>query len=305
MKHFNSLSMAVAAATLLAGCGGGGGDEGRPPPQVSAASASNARYSEALLLTLVGSNLDQSLTLSSSGCRDFVRSTTAPNISSATTAYYTCTVSGATGNLGVTVAGGGITVITVPFTVQRPEVTMIITNGAAVSGTLIIELRPDLTPLTVDNFLAYVKSGFYNNTVFHRNGRDTVTGGDFVLQGGGYDAPISSATRFPAPKATNPAIPLERGLSHLRYTLGMARGSATSSATSEFFINTVANTFLDGDGTAGNPGYAAFGTVITGTTVVDAMSAAPCNFSSINFGLNSRDCVPTPNLRIATAQQSR
>ena len=305
MKHFNSLSMAVVAAALLAACGGGGGDAGGPPPQVSAASASNARYSDTMLVTLVGSNLDQTLTLTSSGCRNFVRSTSAPNVSSATTAYYTCTVSGATGNLSVTVAGGGITVFTVPFTVQRPEVTMIVTNGAAVSGTLIIELRPDLTPLTVDNFLVYVKSGFYNNTAFHRNGRDQITGGDFVLQGGGYDAPISSATRFPAPKDTNAAIPLERGLSHLRYTLGMARGSANNSATSEFFINAVANTFLDGDGTAGNPGYAAFGTVVTGTTVVDAMSAAPCNFSSINFGLNSLDCVPMPNLRIASAQQSR
>ncbi len=213
-------------------------------------------------------------------------------------------MSGATGNLAVTVSGGGLTVATVPFTVARPEVTMIITNGATVSGTVIIELRPDLAPLTVDNFLTYVKSGFYNNTAFHRNGR-SLSGGDFVVQGGGYDAPISSATGFPPPKPTNAAIPLERALSHLHFTVGMARGSATNSATSPFFFNTADNTFLDGDGSAGNPGYSAFGVVTTGTAVVDAMSAAPCTASPINFGLNSPDCLPEPNLRIASAQQSR
>ena len=299
-----ALGTATLLATLLAACGGGSSsDAGSQPPLVTASAASNARYSETLLITLVGSNLDQALMLTSSGCRNFARSTMAPNISSATTAYYTCTVSGATGNLSVTVTGGGLTAATVPFTVNRPEVTMIVTNGAAVSGTLVIELRPDLAPQTVDNFLAYVKSGFYNNTAFHRNGR-TAAGGDFVVQGGGYNAPISSATRFPLPKPVNAPIPLERALSHLRYTVGMARGDVNS-ATSEFFFNVVANTFLDGDGSAANPGYSAFGTVITGTTLVDAMSAAPCNFSPINFGLNSLDCVPEPNLRIASAQQSR
>jgi cyclophilin family peptidyl-prolyl cis-trans isomerase len=304
MKQHKTLWLTLAAAAAFSACGGGGGEAGSPPPVVTTSTASNARYSETLLVTLVGSNLDQALTLESTGCRNFVRSTTAPNVSSASTAYYTCTVSGATGNLFVTVSGGGITAATVPFTVARPEVTMLITNGAAVSGTLLIELRPDLAPQTVDNFLAYVKSGFYNNTAFHRNGR-SLTGGDFVVQGGGYDAPISSATGFPLPKPTNAAIPLERALSHLRYTVGMARGSATNSATSQFFFNTADNTFLDGDGSTNNPGYSAFGTVTTGTAVVDAMSAAPCTASPINFGLNSLDCLPEPNLRIASAQQSR
>jgi len=302
MKKHHLLLLPLLAAALLASCSSNEKDAGSPPPQVATASTSSARYSETMLVTLVGSSLDLPLTLTSPGCRNFVRSTTAPNISSATTAYYNCTVAGATGNLSVTVANAGITVATVPFTVARPEVTLLITNGAAVSGSLTIELRPDLTPLTVDNFLAYVKSGFYNNTVFHRNGR-TQSDGDFVLQGGGYDAPVSSATRFPLPKPANAPIPLEKGLSHLRYTLGMARGSAPDSATSEFFINTVDNVFLDGTATA--PGYAAFGTVIIGTTVVDAMSGAPCNYSPINYGLNSPDCVPEPNLRIASAQQSR
>jgi cyclophilin family peptidyl-prolyl cis-trans isomerase len=295
----------LATAALLAACGGGGGDSGGPPPVVTTSTTSSARYSDSMLITLVGSNLDQTLTFTGPGCRNYVRSTTAPNVSTATVAYYNCTVSGV-GSQSISVAGGGLTVATLPFTVAVPQVTLLISNGANVAGSLVLTLAPDRTPLTVDNFLAYVKSGFYNGTAFQRRGRAgtsiNVTG-EFVLQGGGYDAPVSSATRFPTPKATNAAIALETGLSNLRYTVAMARTSAPNSATSEFFINTVDNTFLDSTATV--PGYAAFATITTGTTLVDAMVAAPCNFSSINYGLNSPDCVPEPNLVVVSAQQSR
>lgn len=300
MQSHKSLWLSLAVSAWLASCGGGGGDSGGPPPTVSASSVSSARYSDTMLITLVGSNLDQPLTFTGAGCRNYVRSTTAPNVSTATAAYYTCTVSGV-GNQSVSVAGGGVTAATLNFTIAVPQVTLLVTNGAGVAGTLVLTLAPDRAPITVDNYLAYVKSGFYNGTVFQRNGR-TASGGNFVLQGGGYDAPVSSATRFPALKAaTNPAIVLESGLSNLRYTVAMARGSVANSATSEFFINTVDNAFLD---TLGG-GYAAFATITTGTTLVDAMAAAPCNFSPINFGLNSPDCVPEPNLVVVSAQQSR
>ena len=302
MKNLNLLCAWLAAAALLGGCGGGGGggEPVAPAPVVTASSATSVKYSDTLLITLVGNNLDQPLALSSSGCRGFARSTAAPNISSATTAYYTCTVAGATGNLNVTVTAGGVTAATVPFAVAVPQVSMIVTNGAGVSGTLVITLDPSRTPLTVDNFLAYVKSGFYNNTAFHRHGK-TAAGGEFVLQGGGYAAPVSSSRLFPAPKATSAPIALESGLSNLRYTVAMARTSVANSATSEFFINTVDNAFLD----TLSGGYAAFGTVTTGTAVVDAMTTAPCAPSATNFGLNSPDCVPEPNLVVASAQQTR
>ena len=300
-RHFLAPLLTVV---LLAGCGGGGGYSGSPPPTVSAFSATSARYSDTMLITLVGSNLDQTLTFTGAGCRNYVRSTTAPTISTATAAYYTCTVSGV-GNQSLAVSGGGLTVANVPFTVAVPQVTMLINNGAGVAGTLVLTLAPDRAPITVDNFLAYVKSGFYNGTVFQRHGRTSdginITG-EFVLQGGGYDAPVSSAARFPVPKATSAPIALETGLSNLRYTVAMARSTANS-ATSEFFINTVDNISLDSTATV--PGYAAFATITTGTTLVDAMVAAPCNFSAINFGLNSPDCVPEPNLVVVTATQSR
>ena len=305
MNTHKHLLLSLATAALLVACGGGGNDAGSPPPVVSASSTSSARYSDSLLITLVGSNLDQPLTFTGAGCRNYVRSTTAPNVSTATVAYYHCTVSGV-GNQSVSVAGGGVTAATVSFTIAVPQVTLLVSNGAGVAGSLVLTLAPDRAPITVDNFLAYVKSGFYNGTAFQRHGRagtSTNITGEFVLQGGGYDAPVNSATRFPAPKATNAAIALENGLSNLRYTVAMARSSLVNSATSEFFINTVNNTMLDSTATVS--GYAAFATITTGTTLVDAMVAAPCNFSPINFGLNSPDCVPEPNLVVVNAQQSR
>jgi cyclophilin family peptidyl-prolyl cis-trans isomerase len=302
------LVAATLTSGLLASCGGGGGDSGGPAPVVTASSASTARYSEPMLITLTGSNLDQALTLTSSGCKNFARSTTAPFVSSATVAYYTCTASGV-GSLTVNVSGGGTTVATVPFTVAQPQVTMLVNNGAGVSGTLVITLRPQEAPITVDNFLAYVKSGFYNGTVFHRHGR-TATSAPFVLQGGGFTGPLTAGAVFPAAKPASAPIALEaqRGLSNLRYTLAMARTGVPNSATSQFFINTVDNLFLNGTSAVGNEGYAVFGTVTTGTTVVDAMVAAPCSLSPVNFNSGftvSTDCLPVPNLVIASATQSQ
>jgi cyclophilin family peptidyl-prolyl cis-trans isomerase len=300
----HTLIVTTLAAGLLASCGGGGGDAGGPAPTISSTSASSARYSEPMLITLTGTNLDQALTFSGSGCRNFVRSTTAPFVSTATLAYYSCTVSGV-GAQTLGVVGGGTTVGSVNFTIAQPQVTMLVDNGAGVSGTLVITLRPQEAPITVDNFLAYVKSGFYNNTVFHRHGR-TATSGPFVLQGGGFTGPLTAGALFPAEKPASAPIALEanRGLSNLRYTLAMARTNVLNSATSQFFINTVDNAFLDTSG----GGYAVFGTITTGTTVVDAMVAAPCSLSPVNFNSGftvSTDCLPVPNLVIASATQSQ
>jgi peptidyl-prolyl cis-trans isomerase A (cyclophilin A) len=168
-------------------------------------------------------------------------------------------------------------------------------------------LNPDAAPRTVDNFLAYVKSGFYNGLVFHRHGRFD-DGSTFVLQGGGFAAPVSSAAAFPAAKPASAPIPLEvgRGLSNVRYSLAMARLNTPDSATSEFFINTANNAFLDTSG----GGYAVFGSVTGNAALVDAMVAAPCNLSPVNFDPApplpaSRDCVPVPNLVISGVLQTR
>ncbi len=126
-------------------------------------------------------------------------------------------------------------------------------------GRIVIELAPERTPVTVDNFLAYVRSGFYDGTIFHRVIRD------FMIQGGGFDERYRQ-------KPTRPPIENEakHGLANKRGTIAMARTSNPHSATAQFFINTVDNGHLDFHGpTATTWGYAAFGRVIEGMDVVD------------------------------------
>jgi peptidyl-prolyl cis-trans isomerase B (cyclophilin B) len=129
------------------------------------------------------------------------------------------------------------------------------------AGTMQIELDDERAPLSVQNFLDYVRKGHYDGTVFHR----VIKG--FMLQGGGFDAAMNQ-------KPTGAAIQNEanNGLKNKRYTLAMARTSAPHSATSQFFINTVDNGFLDFTAeSAQGWGYAVFGRVVKGTDVVDTI----------------------------------
>ena len=129
------------------------------------------------------------------------------------------------------------------------------------AGTMRIELDDERAPLSALNFLDYVRKGHYDGTVFHR----VIKG--FMLQGGGFDADMNQ-------KPTAPTIQNEanNGLKNKRYTLAMARTSAPHSASSQFFINTVDNGFLDFTAeSAQGWGYAVFGRVVAGTEVVDAI----------------------------------
>jgi peptidyl-prolyl cis-trans isomerase B (cyclophilin B) len=129
------------------------------------------------------------------------------------------------------------------------------------AGTMTIELDDDKAPLSVQNFLDYVRKGHYDGTVFHR----VIKG--FMLQGGGFDEQMTQKAT-----AANIRNEANNGLLNRRYTLAMARTSAPHSASSQFFINTVDNGFLDFTGeTAQGWGYAVFGKVIKGTEVVDAI----------------------------------
>lgn len=126
-------------------------------------------------------------------------------------------------------------------------------------GRIVLELDAATAPLSVSNFLAYVDSGFYSGTVFHR----VIPG--FMIQGGGFDAelvkrPVESPVQNEA----------KNGLKNVRGTIAMARTSRPHSATSQFFINTVDNDKLDYPNPDGW-GYAVFGRVIEGMDVVDAI----------------------------------
>jgi cyclophilin family peptidyl-prolyl cis-trans isomerase len=129
-------------------------------------------------------------------------------------------------------------------------------------GEIRIALRPDKAPLSVENFLQYVKAGHYNGTIFHR------VIPNFMVQGGGMDAKMQE-------KPTRPPIRNEakNGLRNSRGTVAMARTNDPNSATAQFFINVKDNHALD-FGIRG-AGYAVFGEVIEGMDVVDRIVAVP------------------------------
>lgn len=128
-------------------------------------------------------------------------------------------------------------------------------------GDIVVELDREKAPKSVDNFLAYVKTGFYKGVIFHR----VIDG--FMIQTGGFDEKLKQ-------KTTNKPIPIEsqNGLLNNKYTLAMARNGDPNSATSQFFINVENNDALNYPGRDGF-GYAVFGKVIKGEEVVDKIKA--------------------------------
>ena len=290
----------TAFAGLLSACGGGGGGGSVPvtAPTVSAATAGAAKYSQRVLLTINGTNLDQGLAVAATGCVNVVPSVTPA--STPTTAYYQCTASSlGNGLFTVTRSSDGATLASAAFVVPVPKVTMTLTNGngGAVNGSIVITLAPDKAPLTVGNFLAYVNAGFYEGTVFHR------LSPGFVVQGGGYVAPVDSNT--PTAKPTNPPIALEvnKDLSNTQWTIAMARTAITASATSQFFINLADNSASLDPSPLNGAGYAVFGTVSGGTDTVTSIAMAPC--VTIPLFLPSGDCTPTPNVVVSSAVQTQ
>jgi len=126
-------------------------------------------------------------------------------------------------------------------------------------GTITLELDEARAPVTVRNFLDYVESGFYANTVFHR----VIDG--FMIQGGGFEPGMKEkATRTPIKNEA------DNGLGNAAYTVAMARTPNPHSASSQFFINVADNDFLDfSSPTPQGWGYCVFGRVVEGKEVVD------------------------------------
>lgn len=131
-------------------------------------------------------------------------------------------------------------------------------------GAIEIELYADKAPITVANFLAYVDDQFYNGLIFHR------VMNNFMVQGGGFEPGMRQ-------KKTKGTIKNEsaNGLENKRGTLAMARTPAPDSASSQFFINTVDNAFLDRANAQEGVGYCVFGKVTSGMEVVDKMQVVP------------------------------
>lgn len=132
-------------------------------------------------------------------------------------------------------------------------------------GGIELELNADKAPVSVGNFLEYVNSGFYTNTVFHR----VIKG--FMIQGGGFDKDLNQKqTRAPIKNEAG------NGLKNKRGTIAYARTNVVISATSQFFINHADNPFLDHrDESDQGFGYAVFGKVVKGMDVVDKIATVP------------------------------
>jgi peptidyl-prolyl cis-trans isomerase B (cyclophilin B) len=153
-------------------------------------------------------------------------------------------------------------------------------------GSITLELDRERAPRTVENFLNYVRSGHYNNTLFHR----VING--FMIQGGGFE---------PGMRQKPTAKPIQNeaanGLKNDKYTIAMARTSDPHSATAQFFINVADNEFLNFTApNTQNWGYCVFGRVSGGTDVVDRIKGV----ATMRYGMHQD--VPDQEVLIETAE---
>jgi len=157
-------------------------------------------------------------------------------------------------------AGLLATAFTPVFAQESPNPMVVLHTSR---GDITVEVFADEAPVTAENFLQYVKDGFYDGTIFHR----VIPG--FVIQGGGFTADYKQADGLRAPIKNES----DNGLENKRGTLSMARTPDPDSATSQFFINLSDNAPLNYQ--PGRPGYAVFAKVTYGTDVVDQIATIP------------------------------
>jgi peptidyl-prolyl cis-trans isomerase A (cyclophilin A) len=152
-----------------------------------------------------------------------------------------------------------VSLLSIAAQAAEPERVRVTTN----LGQFVIELQRDRAPLTVENFLTYVRSGHYSNTLFHR----VIAG--FVIQGGGVGLDYKAKPNFkPIPNESG------NGLKNMRGTVGLARASGPHTGDSQFYVN------VDNNDTALDPlptrwGYAVFGRIVEGMEVIDRISVSP------------------------------
>ncbi len=146
-------------------------------------------------------------------------------------------------------------------------------------GTITLELDAEKAPKTVENFVAYVESGHYDNTIFHR----VIDG--FMIQGGGFASGMKQK-----PTRDNIENEAKNGLKNARGSIAMARTSEPHSASAQFFINLSDNGFLDYPGQDGW-GYCVFGRVTDGMDVVDKIKAVKTGRSGFHQDVPVEDVV--------------
>jgi len=275
MRAFSLIAVKFGLLLLLASCGGGGGID----PAVSQVQATTLRYGQEAVILVAGKYMRSDMVAETGAC-------TGPSFradSGPERAILTCQVTSA-GPLTITIrAANGDRLHSATLIVPLPRVLL-----ATSLGNVELELNPLAAPITVNNFLVYVNSGFYRNTLFHR----VIPG--FVVQAGGY------TTGLIKKEGQKPAITIESnvGLQNTRGTVAMARTSEPNSATSEFFVNLSDNSALDYQ-SASMPGYAVFGKVSSGLDVIDSIAALPTTT------VGSNENVPTTDVTINFALQTQ
>jgi cyclophilin family peptidyl-prolyl cis-trans isomerase len=201
------------------------------------------------------------------------------------TQQYTCEVAAVGEHVATVYSRSGAFLGSLTFQVPQPQVSLTTSKGV-----ITLDLDAVNSPVTTRNFLNYVGSGFYRNVLVHRAipARGLVSGG--------------YTTGLVAKAPTQPAIKLEsnNGLKNMRGALGMVRGDAFDSATSQWYINTADNPDLDYVD-AERPGYAVFGNVLAGLDVADAITAVETR-SDPATGLTD---VPVVEILITAASQTR
>jgi cyclophilin family peptidyl-prolyl cis-trans isomerase len=260
----------------LAGCGGGGDTT----ISVTNVAANNVQYSRTMTVNVSGAGLDNgNLNLEVSGvtCAN-VRRTDNPVVSFQAT--FTCAIEGVGSLMASIKDGDGRTYGRVQVTVPTPQVTFAVTQGI-LSKSFVVELNPVDAPITSLNFMRYVNAGFYSNTLFHR------VLPSLIAQGGQYGTDRALKTALFSP------IKLEsrNGLKNLRGTIAMARQTEPDTASAQFYFNIADNPAFDyQDETL--PGYAVFGSVVSGQDVVDEISRVETFFFNSSLAsLPVRDIV--------------
>lgn len=302
MNHLTTLfrprlvapAAAAVLVSLLAACGGGGGDPGSAVTNLTVTSTNGVvGYGRNITLAVSGSGLNSDVNAAvEPGCFSMTRGTTTEGSMS-----FTCRLA-AYGDLRVRVrTAEGKELATLRLDVPAPQVQFTAKQGT-VDGNFVVELDPRKAPKTVDNFLQYVNTSncWYRDRLFHRVIKD------FVVQAGGFIAGLQPATGI------GPPIVLEsqNGLKNLRGTIAMARADAPNSASSQFFINVKDNPSLDYAGDA-SPGYAVFGTVVSGMDKVDLLSQVPTmtKKATINGREETFENAPIDNVVISACGQIR
>jgi peptidyl-prolyl cis-trans isomerase A (cyclophilin A) len=272
-----SISFISLFTLVLAGCGG---SSSAPELAVSDISVNQLKYSQLSQFTLTGNFSDNEINVSTKNCKGLALVAGGTT----TTKSVTCTI-GAVGTGAVSLEAklaDGTVLKSVSFDVPNPQVSMQTSLGA-----VLLELNPTAAPLSTDNFLQYVNSKFYDNTLIHR----VVTTGIFVAQGG-WLTPTPAVQ--PGQKAAI-ALEVNKGLSNLKGTIAMARSADLNSATSQYYLNLADNVALD----TSNGGYAVFGKVVSGAEVLDAMANVK---TTTAFGLAD---FPASNVVVLSATQTK